>query len=958
MSRHRDVRCMNYSDEYDGYDDVYGHSVEDDYCVSPSAQQFLFDRSKQQNIASFITEPDIVEDNEDIEVSASSDEEKCSLSELEKVKLMSCMESIRNVIGDSVTESKLREHIIASGYNAEVALNTILHESSPKNIDSAVNKERSGPHAGVSVDKLNTFTFTIPKLSLKKEHDSPEQYSTSTASRSNSTDDPKNCKRAPTTFSSLAGLTFNSHAQSVNFNATKVPSRHNADSQSFSSLAALTAHHLQKSNPLNDKQLRERQRSPSLQFVIPKLSLRDNGEATESKSPSRATGDRSSERQLISNSSSNRYPMDLLQKDFSSMSILSRNNIVMDVKLQEDQSQGPMAVINDIRSPSPDGCVIDLTMALKEAKLLADGTFSNSIASGRFYRDSPNLEIYVRSATDVMPNMLPVTLNLCNKLSSKPALQMTSTPSTVKVVPAGTRPVVKGFDLSGVEGADLLSPRCQSPSSDRNSPETKSKEDIVQREKKALSSKTSSPRCQSPASGHVTPELLDPKAAKPNEEKAVDVQAIYKSKRGDSKQQLHLVVVGHVDAGKSTLLGRLLCDLGQVPSRLIHKYQQESKKIGKQSFAYAWVLDETGEERERGITMDIGHSKFETDTKSITLLDAPGHKDFIPNMITGATQADVALLVVDATRGEFETGFDSGGQTREHALLLRSLGVSQLAVVVNKMDTVNWSKERFNEIVDKMSVFLKQAGFKDTVTFVPCSGLSGENIVTKPQEQLSNWYTGPTLVSVIDNFKCPERPVNKPFRFSVNDIFKGTGSGFCVSGHVETGMVSLGDKVLILPRNEIAVVKGLQSDEVSTTNAFAGDHVALTLAGIEQQNVSIGDIICNPQNPVPVTTCFQAHVVVFAIAKPITKGLPVVMHQQSLVQPAVITKLIAQLHRSNGDVIKKKPRCLPKNSSAIIEVATQNPVCMELYKDIKQLGRVMLRLEGTTIAAGLITKIF
>ncbi|XP_011342212.1 HBS1-like protein isoform X2 [Ooceraea biroi] len=692
MSRHRDVRCMNYSDEYDGYDDVYGHSVEDDYCVSPSAEQFLFDRSKQQNIASFITEPDILEDNEDVdEPSASLSEDKCNLSELEKAKLLSCMDTIRNVIGDTVPESKLKEKIISSGFNADVALDAILKESSPKNaINSAANKER--------------------------------------------------------------GL----------------------------------------------------ERHPG------------------------------------------------------------------------------------------------------------------------------------------------------NKLSSKPALQV-ATP--IKVVSTGTKPVVKGFDLSGVENAELLSPRCQSPSSNRNSPEVKRKENIVQKERKAISSKTNSPRCQSPISGHVTPDLDSKAKSNASNEEKMDAQAIYKSKRGDSKEQLHLVVVGHVDAGKSTLLGRLLCDLGQVPQRLIHKYQQESKKIGKQSFAYAWVLDETGEERERGITMDIGHSKFETDTKSITLLDAPGHKDFIPNMITGATQADVALLVVDATRGEFETGFDSGGQTREHALLLRSLGVSQLAVVVNKLDTVDWSKDRFNEIVDKMSVFLKQAGFKDTVTFVPCSGLSGENIVTKPKEQLSNWYTGPTLVSVIDNFKCPERPVNKPFRFSVNDIFKGTGSGFCVSGHVETGMVSLGDKVLILPQNEIAVVKGLQTDEVSMTSVFAGDHVALTLAGIEQQNVSIGDIICNPQSPAPVTTCFQAHVVVFAIAKPITKGLPVVMHQQSLVQPAVITKLVAQLHRSTGDVMKKKPRCLPKNSSAIIEVVTQNPVCMELYKDIKQLGRVMLRLEGTTIAAGLITKI-
>lgn len=543
------------------------------------------------------------------------------------------------------------------------------------------------------------------------------------------------------------------------------------------------------------------------------------------------------------------------------------------------------------------------------------------------------------------------------KLSSKYTFQAT-TPSNVKIIPAGKRSVVKGFNISGTENTDLLnsrteSPRSQSPYSDYNSPEVKRKENIVSKEKRAAFSNANSPRCQSPVSGHQTPDL-DPKI-KFNEEK--DVAKIYKDKRGDSKEQLHLIVVGHVDAGKSTLLGRLLCELGEVPTRLIHKYQQESKKIGKQSFAYAWVLDETGEERERGITMDVGHSKFETETKCITLLDAPGHKDFIPNMIIGATQADVALLVVDATRGEFETGFDSGGQTREHALLLRSLGISQLTVVINKLDTVDWSKERFDEIVSKMSVFLKQAGFKDNVTFVPCSGLSGENILTKPKEPLSNWYTGPTLVNVINNFKCPERHIDKPFRFSVNDIFKGTGSGFCVSGHVETGMVALGDKVLVLPRNETAVIKGLQIDEVSITNAFAGDQVSLILSGIDQQNVGIGDIICNPQNPVPVTTRFQAHVVVFAVKIPIMKGLPVIIHQQSLVQPAVITKLVAQLHRSTGEMIKKKPRCLPKNSSAIIEITTQNSVCMELYKDIKQLGRIMLRVEGTTIAAGLITKI-
>ncbi|XP_043286328.1 HBS1-like protein [Venturia canescens] len=687
MSRHRDVRSMKYSDEYDGYDDVYGHSVDDDYNVSPEAEEFLFDRNKQQNISSFLVEPAVAKSNESVESKeqAPNKAERAALSEKENAQLKVCMETVRNVIGDSVLEEVLVEKVIQHNFNAEAVLNDVLNETPPK--ETSMAKEHLEAHAGI-------------KQNLKT------------------------------------------------------------------------------------------------------------------------------------------------------------------------------------------------------------------------------------------PNKLP--------------------PATmIRVTPAATRSVIKGFEVKNSENSDLLNtPRVQSPASDRSSPGSRRKEELLP--KKWPTSKPNTPRCQSPISGRATPEN---ETRKSHEDKR-DVTAIYKDKRGDSKDQLHLVVVGHVDAGKSTLLGRLLCDLGYVPSKLMHKYQRESKKIGKQSFAYAWVLDETGEERERGITMDVGYSKFETETKSVAILDAPGHRDFIPNMIMGATQADVALLVVDATRGEFESGFDSGGQTREHALLLRSLGVSQLAIVVNKLDTVDWSKERFDEIVEKLSLFLKQAGFKETVTFVPCSGLSGENLIAKPTaEGLSSWYNGPTLLSVIDRFKCPERPISKPFRFSVNDIFKGTGSGFCVSGHIETGMVAVGDKVLLLPANQTAVIKGILADETATSNGFAGDHVSLTIAGIEQQNVAVGDVICSISNPVPVTTCFQAHVVIFSATVPVIKGLPVILHQQSLVEPATITKLIAQLHKSSGEVIKKKPRCLPKNCSAIIEVQTQRPVPMELYRDIEQLGRVMLRVSGVTVAAGLVTKI-
>ncbi|XP_034946876.1 HBS1-like protein [Chelonus insularis] len=700
MSRHRDIRCMNYSDEYDGYDDVYGHSVEDDYCVSPGAEQFMYDRNKQQNIASFITEPDIKEDNEEEYEDEAVSPKNYQLSDIDTAKLMSCIEVIRNVIGDALPDTVLKEKIIAFNFDTQTILDHILNTT------------------------LATKTPTETTVEAKKH------------------------------------------------------------------IAAQT------------------------------------------------------------------------------------------------------------------------------------GT----------------------------------------KMITKPVIQVT-TPSTVKVVSSTNRSIIKGFDLSGTENNDFLQPRQESPrsqspsSSDFNcSPRLQRKQNEGNQKKSLNASTSNSPRCQSPMSERISPDS-DIKSKNLFENKR-DVLEIYKSKRESVKDQIHLVVVGHVDAGKSTLLGRLLYDLGQVSSKLIHKYQQESKKIGKQSFVYAWVLDETGEERERGITMDVGYSKFETETKCITILDAPGHKDFIPNMIIGATQADVALLVVDATRGEFETGFDSGGQTREHALLLRSLGVSQIAVIVNKLDTVDWSKERFDEIVEKISVFLKQAGFRDSLTFVPCSGLSGENLVHPPKaEAFAKWYNGPTLLSVIDNFKCPERPLMKPFRLSVNDIFKGTGSGFCVSGHIETGMVAVGDKVLLLPRNESGVVKGISIDENSLTTAFAGDHVALTLSGIDQPNVGIGDILCNPHKPVPVTSCFEAHVVIFAVAIPITKGLPVVIHIQSLVEPAVITKLIVQLHKSSGEVMKKKPRCLPKNSSAIIEISTQRPICLELYRDVKQLGRVMLRVSGSTIAAGLVTKI-
>uniref|UniRef100_I3IVE6 HBS1-like protein n=1 Tax=Oreochromis niloticus TaxID=8128 RepID=I3IVE6_ORENI len=424
---------------------------------------------------------------------------------------------------------------------------------------------------------------------------------------------------------------------------------------------------------------------------------------------------------------------------------------------------------------------------------------------------------------------------------------------------------------------------------------------------------------------------------------AINIKAELEKRQG-GKPLLNLVVIGHVDAGKSTLMGHLLYLLGNVNKRTMHKYEQESKKAGKASFAYAWVLDETGEERDRGVTMDVGMTKFETNSKVVTLMDAPGHKDFIPNMITGAAQADVAVLVVDASRGEFEAGFEAGGQTREHALLVRSLGVTQLAVAVNKMDQVNWQQERFQEIISKLGHFLKQAGFKESdVFYIPTSGLSGENLATRSSvSQLTSWYSGLSLLEQIDAFKAPQRSVDKPFRLCVSDVFKDQGSGFCVTGKIEAGHIQTGDRILAMPPNETCTVKGITLHDEALDWAAAGDHVSLTLTGMDIIKINMGCVFCDPKEPIRVCTRFRARVLIFNIEIPITQGFPVLLHYQTVSEPATIRKLISVLHKSSGEVLKKKPKCLSKGMNAIVEIQTQRPVSLELYKDYKELGRFML----------------
>eukprot|EP00800_Vazella_pourtalesii_P023366 TRINITY_DN943_c0_g2_i1.p1 TRINITY_DN943_c0_g2~~TRINITY_DN943_c0_g2_i1.p1 ORF type:complete len:470 (+),score=128.99 TRINITY_DN943_c0_g2_i1:607-2016(+) len=424
------------------------------------------------------------------------------------------------------------------------------------------------------------------------------------------------------------------------------------------------------------------------------------------------------------------------------------------------------------------------------------------------------------------------------------------------------------------------------------------------------------------------------------------------AKQQIEKPELNLVVIGHVDSGKSTLMGHFLYKIGCVNKKQMRKYEHESRNIGKASFAYAWILDEQGEERERGITVDVAMKSFFTDNRKVTLLDAPGHKDFIANMIAGAAQADVAILVIDSAKGAFESGFDHGGQTREHVLLVKSLGISQLIVAVNKMDQCGWEFERFREILDKLEPFLHQTGYKDEdLHFIPISGLEGINLTERVSEV--KWYKGPSLIECIDKIQPPVRPVEKPLRFCVCGVNQ-VGSGIHVAGKIETGYLQTGDKLLVLPSAQTAVIRNILTHEESVQRAMAGANVQVVVGKIELTDLSIGSVLCPVQYPVPVATRIVAKLMVMNTERAITRGYPVELYYQSVCEPATVSNLLTLVHKSSGEVIKERPKALAKNSSGVVEIEPMRPICVEKFEECNQLGRLALRSNGKTVAVGII----
>ncbi|XP_024990348.1 HBS1-like protein isoform X1 [Cynara cardunculus var. scolymus] len=429
----------------------------------------------------------------------------------------------------------------------------------------------------------------------------------------------------------------------------------------------------------------------------------------------------------------------------------------------------------------------------------------------------------------------------------------------------------------------------------------------------------------------------------------------------DQLSQLNLAIVGHVDSGKSTLSGRLLHLLGKISQKQMHKYEKEAKLQGKGSFAYAWAMDESAEERERGITMTVGVAFFNSSKYHVVVLDSPGHKDFVPNMISGATQADAAILVIDASLGAFEAGIDSArGQTREHAQLIRSFGVDQIIVSVNKMDAVEYSKERFETIKLQLGAFLRSCNFRDSsVSWIPLSAMENQNLVAPASDaRLLSWYRGPSLLEAIDALQPPAREYSKPLLMPICDVIKLPSQGqVSAIGKLEAGALRNGSKVLILPSGEFGTVRSLERDSQACGIARAGDNVAVSLQGIDVNHVLSGGVLCHPDFPVAVTNHLELKLLVLDVQMPILIGSQLEFHIHHAKEVAKVAKIVSLLDSKTGKVTKKAPRCLLAKQSAIVEVVLQGEVCVDEFSNSRALGRAFLRSSGTTVAVGVVTRV-
>jgi len=434
----------------------------------------------------------------------------------------------------------------------------------------------------------------------------------------------------------------------------------------------------------------------------------------------------------------------------------------------------------------------------------------------------------------------------------------------------------------------------------------------------------------------------------------------------EEKAHINVVVIGHVDSGKSTTTGHLIYKCGGIDKRTIEKFEKEAAELGKGSFKYAWVLDKLKAERERGITIDIALWKFETPKYYVTVIDAPGHRDFIKNMITGTSQADCAILIIAAGTGEFEAGISKDGQTREHALLAYTLGVKQLIVAINKMDTTNWSESRYQEIIKETSNFIKKVGYNPkTVAFVPISGFNGDNMLESSDK--CPWYkgwekeikgskvTGKTLLEAIDAIETPKRPTDKPLRLPLQDVYKIGGIGTVPVGRIETGILKPGMVVTFAPSNVTTEVKSVEMHHEQLTQGVPGDNVGFNVKNVSVKEIRRGNVAGDSKNDPPMgAASFTAQVIVLNHPGQVGAGYAPVLDCHTAHIACKFAELLEKIDRRTGKSVEASPKFIKSGDAAIVKMIPSKPMCVEAFTDYPPLGRFAVRDMRQTVAVGVI----
>ncbi|MBU1197534.1 translation elongation factor EF-1 subunit alpha [Candidatus Micrarchaeota archaeon] len=412
------------------------------------------------------------------------------------------------------------------------------------------------------------------------------------------------------------------------------------------------------------------------------------------------------------------------------------------------------------------------------------------------------------------------------------------------------------------------------------------------------------------------------------------------------KPHLNLIFTGHVDHGKSTLVGRLLYDTGALSENDLRKLKEEAEKVGKATFEFAFAMDQLKEERERGVTIDIAHKDFHTQKYYFTIIDAPGHKDFVKNMITGASQADAAVLVCSAKDGV-------QAQTIEHAFLLKVLGVQQFIFAINKMDAVNFDSAKYEETKNALHTKLKPMGYPvDKIATIPVSAYTGDN-VAKRSEKMA-FYTGPTFIEALDALNIPKKATDKPLHLPIQEVFTITGQGTVPVGRVESGIMKPNQKVIIMPEGSIGEVKSIEMHHQQLEQAVPGDNVGFALKGIDKKSIRRGSVVGEPANPPTVVEEFTAQIVVLNHPTAIGKNYTPVFHLHTAQVACAITEILEKKDPKTGQTMQKNPDFLKTGDVAIVKIKPSRAISCEKYSEYPALGRFAMRDMGQTVAAGII----